>query len=169
MSSSLFKFIFYLIIIIFWTLNNARKLNNRQSNSPVGPKQPLGAFKKPVPKPASLQPEKQEIFDLNAQADVLPDVSMMPYDQILEMRREKVKARKDRQLRKKPAPEAVSVPDEEKPDKEPVPAIPLLKEEIKKPTLILKSSIKEGIIWSIILGPPRSRERFNWKGSAFQR
>ncbi|MCG2711257.1 MAG: hypothetical protein L6416_02890 [Candidatus Omnitrophica bacterium] len=162
---SLFKFIFYLIIIIFWVLNNTKKQEKWKKDSSAEPEQPSEHFKKPVPEPASLPPAMEGIFDEKTQADVVSEVSMMPYDQVLQIRRKKT----NRQIREKPAPAAASLPDEETADEEPILSVPLLKEKIKKPALILKSSIKEGIIWSIILGPPRSRERFNWKGSPFQR
>ncbi|MBU4305552.1 MAG: hypothetical protein KJ893_08055 [Candidatus Omnitrophica bacterium] len=39
----------------------------------------------------------------------------------------------------------------------------------EKETLYLKCKIEEGIIWSIILGLPRSKLRFNWKNSPIRR
>ena len=165
---SLFKLILYLIIIIFWALNNTKKQKKWEKDLPILPKPPDESLKKPVQEPASLEPARQDIFDQNIQADMLPDASMISYEQILETRREKAKARKNKQLRKKPVLEAAPGPETKAVEAKTETAPPLSK-ETKKPALYLKSSIKEGIIWSIILGPARSREHFNWKNSPIQR
>jgi len=164
---SLLKLIFYLIIITFWALNNIKKQRTWEKDLPSPPEHPSES-EKPVQEPSSLQPAKLDIIDKNAQP-IVPEVSMLSYEQILEMRRERAKARKDKKLRKKPAPAAAPKP-ETKAVEAKMEVIPALsKKEVKKPTLYLKSNVKEGIIWSIILGPPRSRVHFNWKSSPIQR
>ncbi len=165
---SLFKLIFYLIIITFWVLNNTKKQKKWEQDSPDLPEDPYRTLKRPVQEPAPpLEPAK-EIIGEKVQTVIVPDISMLSPEQILEIRRERAKTRKDRQIRKKPAPEAASALEVKSAHKKPEPAPPRLK-ETKKPTLYLKSSVKEGIIWSIVLGPPRSRVRFNWKNSPIQR
>ena len=99
----------------------------------------------------------------------MPNVAFMSYDQILEMRRLKAKNIKSRRNQEKPAPAATSLPELWDKDISPVSTAPLLKEKIKKPGLVLKSSIKEGIMWSIILGPARSRRPFTTTGSPIER
>ena len=149
---SLFKFIFYLIIIVIWSLNNVKKLEKKESASSLLPKQPEEPFEKDVQQPSFPEPAREGVFEDNTEAWELPDMGIKPYKQPLQIQKEK------------PVTEASSLFKEKKQAKE-----SKVKREIKKPSLDLKYSLKQGIIWSIILGPPRSKAPFNAKGFPFQR
>ncbi len=165
---SLFKFIFYLIIIVIWALNNIKKLEKKENYSPSLPKRPAVPIKKPVQQTSALPSSREGIFDENAEV-LQPDISITPYEQqVLQMRREKAKAIRDSKPKKIPVPETVATFEENTQEGDLV-AKPKQLIEIKKPSLGLKSTVKEGIIWSIILGSPRARVPFNSKGFPNQR
>ncbi len=159
---SLFKLIFYLIIIIFWALNNTKKQRDEEQNLPIPPKSPPAPLKKQPQEPSPRQPAEQDISNKSDQPSILPEISVLDREQILQMRLRKTKTVKKKHLKEKPVTKIPPKPEIKTPEAETELAL-VLKKKTKKTTLCLKSSIKEGIIWSIILGPPRSRVRFNRK------
>lgn len=165
---SLFKFIFYLIIIIAWALNNTKRVDKVINNLSSKPRPPSPPKKETDQIPLALRPQKEAIFDQNRQKKTLLDTSMLSYEQFAEMRREKAKSIKEKRINKKTEPKKPLAVDNK--SKDLFVGVQVKKQKkTENPSFALKSSIKEGIIWSIILGPPRSKVPLNTKGFPLQR
>ncbi|MBU1043543.1 MAG: hypothetical protein KJ915_03990 [Candidatus Omnitrophica bacterium] len=185
----LFKLIFYIIIGIVWVLSNKKNQalwDEEQSNLP--PKQPQA---KPLPKPKidpaflnsifpEPMPEREGMF-AQAEQPSREGLSSEPeqpapfdhfkqsyYDKKLEMKKQRLHKQKKTKL-KQPVLQTDFNTDDyvEKTAKPSAPAI--VANRRQKQSYHLKSSLKEGIIWSIVLGAPRSKQTFNWRTSPLNR
>ncbi len=165
---SFIKFIFYLAIIVIWILSNVKKQGKWEEEIPKFPED----F--PAPSPSQTgKPQFEEPMEEGMQVPKEKTVSYpeepspyaepspeMTYEEKLAQQREKFIKKKV--LIEQPA--LIEVAAEAS-------AAPALPEQIsvqpQAETIFqpyrLKSSIKEGIIWSIILGQPRSKSPFDRK------
>jgi len=175
----LFKLIFYIIIGIVWVISNNKKqtLWKEEQNSDFPAQRPQA---NPLPKPRMDQPFSGEIFP----EAVLPSregLSSKPeqpaifkqfkesyYDKKFEMKKKRLQAKKQSDV---PAISntsdlKINLPEQEKKASS-IPAI--VANRRKKQSYHLKSSLKEGIIWSIVLGAPRSKQALNWQTGPLNR
>jgi len=183
----LFKLLFYVVIIIVWGISNAAKKNRWEDNIPNFPKTPPP--RRPPSKPVYKKPLRQDGL-LSHQEKVKISVEArklnLSYDELLARRRNELETARQRQMQPKKKPLPIfkqpqtghlreGMHSSEGPKIEPETVEPILKTEpilgqvTKKQAIDLKSSIKEGIIWSIILGPPRSKLRYNGSNPASRR
>ncbi|MFH1061752.1 MAG: hypothetical protein V1747_02565 [Candidatus Omnitrophota bacterium] len=160
----LFKLIFYIIIGIVWVLSSAKKQEQRQEQKPNLPKTPLRSNKlRPILR-LEQQPERQDAFSDQPSPALFGEFKKSYYDEKLDMKKKRLQNNKKKQL----IADSIKItlgPDglEEVPEPEQgLPSIPAVVSNLRqKQTLHLKSSLKEGIIWSIVLGAPRSKQIFN--------
>jgi len=161
----LFKLIFYIIIITFWVISNMKKRGKWEEKIPDFPKQPsLPQRGRVMPKPVEPEPLREGPLAklVESSADETVPSPSMTFDELLRLRRKQTLEIRDKKKVKKIVEPVVplkpTLKDKEK--TKPVVPVPTIEE---KPAFRLDSSIKDGIIWSVILGPPRSKERFDWK------
>jgi len=169
-----FKLIIYIIITAFWIISNLKKQSKREEKIPDFPEEPSypkkdrpktqPAFDAPLPEGIS---ESEQIKTADKQA--APPSPQITFDEYLPGRRQETQMKRQRKKQKKPLKpsfEGVEYPEPKKGEKKEQILRPVTEE---KPALTLNSSIKEGIIWSIILGPPRSKRQFCWGNTTLTR
>ncbi len=162
----LFKLIFYIIIGIVWALSNKKqaKWEDKKQNFPKTPQIPS----RPTTTPKMQQPTKSPSLSFNDSAPSFDIFKDSYYNQKLAIKKkrleDKIKKRKDMDV-------PIKEPQIIKKTKEPVKAstVTLISKVRKKQSYHLKSNIKEGIIWSIVLGPPRAKQSLSSMNSPMNR
>ncbi|MCP4650077.1 MAG: hypothetical protein GY853_08385 [PVC group bacterium] len=157
----LFKFIFYGIIIVVWAISNAKKKGRWDDEVPdfSGDSIPPA---KPRPKPVYQAPSHEGEIKQPSYSRPKPpsDKYSTAYEKKLAQRKKRLETLKTKQ---KPEPEQTPLPLYSEPkEKVKVNSQPFLHTSTKKKGYILQSPPKEGILWSIVLGSPRSKTRFDW-------
>ncbi|MFH1459081.1 MAG: hypothetical protein ABIG64_01730 [Candidatus Omnitrophota bacterium] len=163
----LIKLIFYLLIMVIWVVSNLKKQEKFNTiKKPPKPYVPDALTKSNLAAgDFGLEQFVQDyqIKDLpQREGDFLKDVqSDQSYEERLAVRRKKFNDLKQKSLKKISLTKAKTEQIQTKKTDFVLPEPSKLKEEkpiVKKTdSLSLKSNIKEGIIWSIILGPPRAK------------
>ena len=165
---ALFKLLIYVVIIVIWVISNIKKQGKWEEKIPEFPKEPSPPF----PDSRQKRPQREGDFDQISQREKAR-LRQMTYDEVLAMRRKKFQTIKEKNIKKsKPKLKMEFVPSfEGPPPAEEKPAQPLIIPETieEKPAYRLQSSIKDGIIWSIILGPPRSKLPFERRNPPIKR
>ncbi|MFH2138865.1 MAG: hypothetical protein ABII88_10175 [Candidatus Omnitrophota bacterium] len=160
---ALVKLIIYGIIIVIWVISNTKRKGSWDEKLPDFSENTFPSAR-PRKTKADNEPQREGV---NYQPPVQKKI-----DKYSETYERNLAARKKQWQRVKTAGKTPQ-PQETKPvDLPPLPTPEttmftepqnafLIKNE-KKQTLRLQSSIKEGIMWSIVLGPPRSQFHFSW-------
>ncbi len=163
----LFKLLFYVIIGIVWILSNRKKqtLWKDEENPDFSAQKPKV---NPLPKPRMDQPSHEGIFSEAEKTASFDPFKESYYDKKLEMKKKRLQEKKDHAV---PASLAVPISNINLPvEKIAKPSIPAISASSRqKQSYHLKSSLKEGIIWSIVLGAPRSKHVFNWQADPLNR
>jgi hypothetical protein len=155
--NNIIKLLFYSIVFASWFFFVLKKQGKWQEKIPDFPEEPDSA--------ASPDPEKQPPVKGYFPGTTAPEDSIKKPARLTE------EQHRELYLKKMRLPELIF--DEEQPPKTPSPqkirptTIPEQIEE--KQNSYLKNSLQEGIIWSIVLGPPRSKLRFGTKNLPLQR
>ena len=170
-----FKLIIYVIIFIVWSVAQAKKKKRWDEKIPDFPAKP--EYKKPpehnVPQREGLQQQQPQPTRKTHNPNWKMDEASLAYQRKLEMRKKRLHSveptinlepkREDPPIEKKYI-EPIVIENAYQPTEIKLPAlsIPLVTKTAtveKKTYYHLKSSIKEGILWSIILGQPRSKQQ----------
>lgn len=162
------KVLFYLIIIVFWIVSNIKKQGKWEEKIPDFPED----ISPPRPKKPKYQEPQREGESVSDEEKVKRSYESfkLTYDEKLAMRRKKTQSLlKKQRAKKSPDIQPQPVLAAAKPAQKVEPLIIKLPTVIEKQTYHLESSIQEGVIWSVILGPPRSKLRFDWKSSLLRR
>ena len=157
----LFKLLFYLIVILIYVFSNAKKRDKWMDKIPEFPQQPPDDPwpAKDLPRPQDSEPEREGAFTAkeNAPSDNEDEVVLLessPYDVPLPRKKPRVLREK---TRTPPRPEPAA------PEPQHSVSVSPAQPEDSDDQAVLKSSIKEGILWSIVLEPPRALQPFNRK------
>ncbi|MDD5745988.1 MAG: hypothetical protein PHO30_01860 [Candidatus Omnitrophica bacterium] len=153
------KLLFYLIILAVWIISALKKQGHWEEKIPDFPEDssPL-----PSRNPQAERTDEEGYFPGAPGTPPLKKPALS-YEKKLELRRKKLLALKNGINEPKVITTEIIRQPSAAPD---APARDYFEE---KPPSSLQSSIKEGIIWSIILGPPRSKLRFDGKNPPLQR
>ncbi len=149
------RFLFYLIIFGLWIfINRVQSAKNRQSRSRQRPL-PHGTGN---PRRDSSRPDREgEEYFLTGyptpEPAGKPEERPLSFDEMVALQREQAAVPQEKQIELE-IPPAAPEPAESKP------LFPKPDDKKNAPP-ILKSGVKEGIIWSIVLGQPRCRQRYN--------
>jgi len=158
------KLLFYLIILAIWVISNLKKQGHWEEKIPDFPEDSSPA---PAKIPPKEEPAEEGYFPNTPKnlPEKPAEETSVSYDEKLAIRREKLQALKTQLADLKKEAPLVSAGETANNIK---PTSQLYFFEEEKPSS-LQSGIKEGIIWSIILGPPRSKLRFDGKNPPLQR
>jgi hypothetical protein len=159
----LFKLIFYVIMVIVWVISSARKQAEQdKENSKLANKTPL---KPKIISNFEPEPEAEGDFFTESVNDPLIRFGISDYNQQLDIIKKQMQIKKTPLIIEDAVKEPLIIDEpEEMPELEQIqPSItPIVRNLRQKKSYHLKSSLKEGIIWSIVLGAPRSKQTFNW-------
>jgi hypothetical protein len=195
MSDGLFKLLIYIIIGVVYFLSNKKQIeaDNKKPNYPKPAQKPLRP-QTPVTKPRyEERPQREGDFADNNQKPV-QDVNRVSYqkfkqsfeddgitasfdqfkrsyyDEKLEAKKKRLEEKRLGKKAAKPAPVMFADKQEKTTTAAKVVDIkPRVAHLGDRQGYHLKSNIKEGIIWSIVLGPPRAKQTVNWGKSPVNR
>lgn len=148
----MFKLIFYLIIITIWVISNTKKQGKWEEKIPDFPEEP----------PPSPKTDRTIRYQEPMREGAFEDFKTTPEEALSYKEKSTLPRKKIKKLQK---PKLVPPVTPEIKPVQPIfaPKIAAPLPSFSEEPIYLKSSVKEGIIWSIILGPPRSKLRFDWK------
>lgn len=164
----LFSIIFYIIMGIVWVISTAKKQEELKKQTPnLAKRTPL---KPTIPIPQVItrfepEPEEEGDFSTESSNDTLAKFAIADYNQQMDIIKKQLQIKQKIQIIEDSIKEPFIIDAlEEMPEPEQtLPSItPIVDNLRQKQPYHLKSSLKEGIIWSIVLGAPRSKQSFNW-------
>lgn len=164
----LFKLIFYIIMILVFVISSIKKQEEQDKQNPNSakrtPLKPTMIIPQIIAEFES-EPEAEGDFFTESSNDPLTKFGISDYNQQLDIIRKQMQIKQETKIIADSIKEPLIIDTlEEMPESEQtMPSItPIVNNLRQKQPYHLKSSLKEGIIWSIVLGAPRSKQTFNW-------